>query len=487
MADKPDAKQHVEAPPPGHDGKADKPHPLQAQVQDIHSGGNVKQSDAHVAEARQAASTVYGHLELTDHGAQHKQADGKGEPGKGDAAKPEPAKPEPAKAAEAAKPESGVWGWASNLYSKAEHAGESLVHSAEKQIDKAGTVLHDAKTYAGEKIDQVEHKLVQAEHSVEKTVSAVAHSDTLHNAWDVTKTLASGVGESAMKAVHGVEHGVEAAAKATENGVVKGAEWAYHNPGKAAAIVGVGAAIAVAEVASGGAATAFIAPALATAGSATVGFFGSAAVGTAFEVAGVTAAATATANAGWDVYKNGEIHTIMNQQNEKPADVQHAREQLKKDTGDALLGDLALGGGFAIKAGAKAFSAARGTGEVAAAESTTAGATSTAGAEGAGAHAAADAHAAVAPESAMAHIAEEIADAGSTAASFASLLDKVRSIAIPAYESLSGTNSTVSTFKNAAGMAGRIARGYPVAAPQGRDAKDNHAGGGTAPDEPTKH
>jgi hypothetical protein len=87
----------------------------------------------------------------------------------------------------------------------------------------------------------------------------------------------------------------------------------------------------------------------------------------------------------------------------------------------------------------------------------------------------------------MAHIAEEIADAGSTAASFASLLDKVRSIAIPAYESLSGTNSTVSTFKNAAGMAGRIARGYPVAAPQGRDAKDNHAGGGTAPDEPTKH
>jgi hypothetical protein len=274
--------------------------------------------------------------------------------------------------------------------------------------------------------------------------------DTLQNALHVGKTLASGVGDAFMGLVHVVEHGVEAAGKGLEHS----AEWAYHNPGKAAAIGAIVVGAVVAEVATGGAATAVIAPALGAAGS----FLGSAAVVTTFEVAGVAAAGTATVVAGIDVCKHGELKTLMNQQNESPEAVKAAREQLKKDTGAALLGDLTLGAGYGIKYGASAIAAFR----AGAADATAGGETAIA----ATASEALGDHPELTPgENLAAHLAEETADAGAATAGLASLLDRVRELACSAgtmYEHCSGLNSTYSTVTNTTGIFGRLAHGYTV-------------------------
>jgi hypothetical protein len=479
----------VEAGKPGADKAAGQT--LHGQVQEIHANGNVTPSAADVAKGNAVADQHYGKVAIVGHGAAGDHAT-TGKPD-ANAPKPEASKTEPPKA------DTGMWGWmkseASGVVNGAEHFGAAVVQKGSDVVKSATNEYHDAKNYVGNKVDQIENKAHQVEHAV----SAAVHSDTMHNLEDVGKTLAEGVGDSAKKAWHGVEHGVEAAGK----GIHDGAVWAEHNPGKAIAI-GVGAvavvgAVAAVEVLSGGLATPAIAAASAwlTTGTAAA----------VFEGLGVAAAGTATAGAAWDVAKHGEIGVLMNQQHESPEKVAEAHKMLKKDTGDALLGDLTLAGGQALKWGVKGIAALRAGSAI---EGTVA-ATETAPAiEAAGAvrvasqapEAAAAAPGAVAPiadaadnpllthaENVVERLAEEVVDAGAvtaSATSLATMLDKCRQIAGvagTAYQHANDAGSAFSTVKNTLGL---VTRGYAVAAPD-KHTVSPQAGKDGIPDEPTKH
>jgi hypothetical protein len=518
VADKPDTK----APPPeAHkpgDAKAAS-QTLHGHVQEIQANGNVKPNAADAAKDTAHADQHFGKVEIVDHSKQGAHPD---------AVKPEAAKPEAPKPEPAHQESGGVFGWMKSTYNStvagAEHMGEAALQKGANAMHTVGTELHEAKTYVGNKLDQAGHNIAevghdihQAEQKVVNKVSEIAHSDTAHNLEDVGKTLAQGTYEAGAKMVHTIEHAPAAAAK----GIKDAAVWAEHNPGKAAAIVAgavvVGAAVVAAEVVTGGAATAGIAAAsgwLTTGGAATV-----------FEGLGVAAAVGGTTVAGIDVAKHGEISTLMNQQHESPEKVAAAREQLKKDTGGAILGDLMLGGGAAVKYGSKALAAMRAgettavAGEVAttAQAGEAAGVARTAGqapevGEAAGAartagqapEAAAGApHPPEAPiagdnplltraENVAEHIAEEVMDAGSATVSsvsaIAGLLDKCRQIAGTAgtaYQHLSDANSTAGVIKSGVGIFGRLT-GYGVASPQKHESAPQPANGAPA-DEPTRH
>ena len=485
-----DKQTETKAPPaeaskPGADKAAGQT--LHGHVQEIQANGNVKPNAADVAKGNATADQHYGKVAIVDHSAAGDHATA----GKPDANAPKP---------EAPKADTGMWGWmkneASSVVNGAEHLGATVMQKGSDVVKAAATDYHEAKNYVGHKVDQIENKA----HQVGNAVSAAVHSDTVHNLEDVGKTLAEGVGDSAKKAWHGVEHGVEAAGK----GIHDGAVWAEHNPGKAVAI-GVGA-LAVAggvvalEVATGGLAT----PAIAAAST----WLTTGTAAAVFEGLGVAAAGTATAGAAWDVAKHGEIGVLMNQQHESPEKVAEAHKMLKKDTGDALLGDLTLAGGQALKWGVKGLAALRAGSAV---EGTAAAAETAPAVEATGAArvasqapeaAAAAPGAAAAPiadaadnpllthtENVVERLAEEAVDAGAvtaSATSLASMLDKCRQIAGvagSAYQHANDAGSAINTIKNTIGL---VTRGYAVAAPDKHPVAPKPDNGGV-PDEATKH
>jgi hypothetical protein len=519
----PEKKPPVEAHQPGADNHADSTSHLHGQVHDIHAGGNVQPSADHVAQGRDQANQLLGHVQIVDSSKDHPagaQPDGKPE-----GANPEAAKP-------AAHEEGGVWGWMKHAVSTVESAGESALHNASTVLNNAETqgasLLHQGSNLvnrvetAGENaLHQAGQGLQHVEQKVEKTVSSIAHSDTLHNVLDVGETLAAGVGQSAAKLGMGVVHGVEAVG----HGIEQGVEWAEKNPVKAGLIAAAAVGVAAVEIGTGGLATPFI-----VAGAeATLGALSSTAAVTAFTYAGFGAAGLASANAVYDVAKHGEIGTLMNQQHESPDKVQAAHDALKKDTGDALLGDLMLGGGYAVKWAAKGISALRAGTEVAGAETSAASTAQTGEAATAarppvpgetpaavhpgetpvGAHPGeTPPHVLETPtgdnahltpgENAAAHITEEAIDAGAASTSLASpglasILERVREIAGDGFGHYNNANSGMGAVKGAWGFGSRVmGHGYAVAAPQSHDTDSrpnprNQPGRADLPDEQTKH
>ena len=461
-AEKQETKPPLDQHQAGHDGKTDTT-ALHHQVQDIHAGGNVKPPEGKVAEDRAGAAKVYGHVEITDHKGQ--AASATSTPG-GDHAATTPAGGEAHKP-EAKPAEGGVWNWVKNTASSAEQMGENAIH---KTSDMYHNGVDSAKNLTGKIEDTASKDYASAKKTIGEDYDSAKHSighkvDQAmvigHNLKDVGETMGQGLKESAVNTVEGAWKGIKTAEKATVNGVEHAAHWAHEHPVEALA---VGAAVvgAVAlEIGTGGLATG----AIAEGAAATVGFLSTPAAVTAFEVAGVTAAGLGTVNAGIDVAKHGELGTMMNQQNEKPETVAKAREQLKKDTGDALLGDTMLGAGYGIKWGAQGISALR-----------------TAAAEGSAAK-----QAIAVEEHTPSKIAEEVADTG---AAIAGLMDKVRQIAGgvgTAYENLSGAKSTYGTVQGAVGTAGRIGSSYSVATPQKPGTDNNNNNTSNVPDEPTRH
>jgi len=159
---------------------------------------------------------------------------------------------------------------------------------------------------------------------------------------DIALTTAEGAADAALNLSKGVGKDIEKGATAAAGGVEDGVQWVYHNPGKTAAIVGAGAALVAATVATGG--LDVIVPALAT-GLAAAGSMltSSAAVG-AMEVAGMATATVSTGEAIKNVVNHGELGVLFNG-NTTEQQKNAARQQLKADTGEAVLNDLVIGAG----------------------------------------------------------------------------------------------------------------------------------------------
>jgi hypothetical protein len=469
-----DKQTDTKAPPseakkPGADATASQT--LHGHVQEIQANGNVKPSAADAAKGTAQAEQHFGKVEIVDHNKP------------GNAPKPEPAH------------ESGFMGWYHSTVASAEHMGEAAMQKGANAIHNVGNELHDAKTYVGNKIDQAGHNIAEAGHEIHQAeqkvvnkVSEIAHSDTVHNLEDVVKTMGQGTYEAGAKMVHSIEHAPAAAV----NGIKDAAVWAEHHPGEAVAIAAGALAVGTAVVLTGGVA-------LAGVGAASA-FLTSGAAATVLEGAGIAAAVGGSAVAVIDVAKHGEISTLMNQQHEKPEDVARAREQLKKDTGGAILGDLMLGGGAALKYGFKEFAAMRAGATAEAA--TTAVAGETASAARAGEAVGAVPHPIEAPvpgdnpllthtENVVEHIAEEVTNATSatvsSASAIAGVLDKCRVIAGTAYQHYNDANNLGGVVKSGFGLFGRL-KGYGVASPQKHDVAPQPANSGSGvPDEPTRH
>jgi hypothetical protein len=176
-------------------------------------------------------------------------------------------------------------------------------------------------------VNSVEAEATQIEHAVVK--EAIQVNDFVGNVEDVGLAIAKGTLKSAKDTLVSVEHGIET-----------GAEWVYHHPGKAAAIVG-GVIVAVGvEVATGGVATPFLAAAATS-------------LMPAVEGAGLIYTAVKVAKTVDNVAKHGELGTIMHQQELNKtasgrARVEQAKEQLGKDTGGTTLILVTAGVGAAI-------------------------------------------------------------------------------------------------------------------------------------------
>jgi hypothetical protein len=206
-------------------------------------------------------------------------------------------------------------------------------------------------------VRNVEDEATQIEHVVAKDATQV--HDFVGNVEDVGLAIAKGTVKSAKDTLTSLEHSVE-----------NGAEWVYHHPGTAAAIVG-GAILAVGvEVATGGLATPFLAAAATTAMPFVEG-------------AGLIYTAVKVGSTIDNVAKHGELGTIMHQQelNQTAAGrtrVEQAKEQLAKDTGATtlLLATEAVGAAVA-KLPIFRRSAAAGTNAAEAAPGTEASATAT--------------------------------------------------------------------------------------------------------------
>ncbi len=298
-----DVKPPVDAhkKPDGHDGRVDDPKDhLQSTVQQIQKDGNHKPTAAETARGQADAEHAYGKLEIHDGSASPQSTGHEGEKdtGKTVARPGEPAQTD-AKAGEQPKKDEQPSWWQRST-SWVEHQASNVANVASGAADIAGTAI-------------------------------------------------VGAGEAAVHAGAAVVHGVENGAVAAAHGVEKGAEWAYHNPGKAAAIAGVAVAVVGAEIATGGAATAVIAPALEAAVAGGGALMASSTVATGLEVAGVAVAGYSSGKAVADVANHGEAGVLMDP-NASAEQKAAARKQLKADTGDAVLADVTVGAGLALKA-----------------------------------------------------------------------------------------------------------------------------------------
>ena len=314
----------------GHETKAETTGALQDHVHSVlKAGGNLAPSAEAQSKERAGATALLGHV--------HIGSDAHG-----------PAKAE-AKPAAPNSFMSQATSWLSHSVDKVEQAGEKVLHSP---------TLQHAETAA---------------------------ANYAHNALDIGKTLGVGVGEAAMNTARKVEHGVVHAEQATVHGAVDAGKWVYHHPGEAVAItagvVAVGAIVVGAELATGGLATGAIVAAAEAVGGVASTVASSGALGMALQVGGYATAGIGTLAAGLNVAHNGELGTLMHQQDVAPAVAQQARERLKADTGTALLADSMLGAG-AVASSLKLFSGAASTAasaDVATSADTAAGAAAGAG------------------------------------------------------------------------------------------------------------
>jgi hypothetical protein len=176
-------------------------------------------------------------------------------------------------------------------------------------------------------VQNIEDDATQLEHAVAKEATAV--NNFVGNVEDVGLAIAKGTIKCAKDTYFSVEHGIE-----------NGAEWVYHHPGTAAAIVG-GAIVAVGvEVATGGLATPLLAAAATTAMPIVEG-------------AGLLYTAVKVGTTIDNVAKHGELGIIMHQQELNTtaagrAKVAQAKEQLGKDTGGTTLMLVTTAAGAAI-------------------------------------------------------------------------------------------------------------------------------------------